>query len=469
MNEYFTSALRYDHGNMFICHTIELTINGPFLNQNWTPIIQQSPADKTCAYWGSAGECIYCASSGSSHTNYGPSKRALAPGSYTETYSASPYVSGGADISTEIDYKWTADGNPNNINACAGIPYGTARFTLHPGDAGSFTLIIPNLGQTNTLGKGSPSGDGQRAFVNSSSKDLTVHAFYTDSAGKVQGIANTSIQWVVTDPAGKITAQFNTTTDLGGYSKTTVSVGSPVGAYSIVATCPACYAQPTVNFAITAIARPQSRKGADNVIASCLASIYPGPPHLVCPGVGLPLQCGTCVPTTAQRVFIWSPSANVVANTQTPEKATFTSSQEGDFTVQLKYDPNVGLVSRSCSDSTVVKVRNIRVLKVGTSVTSLLISGFGNPGSVGINTFLGDPPVDLDVTLDAAHSDVNAFDLVNLSYDATAFKVEQETHIGATLRYRVTPLRSGSFALMISGCGSSVPMDFVVSPGVPGQ
>lgn len=244
VNNGFGYRFRYSHANQ-LCHTIEPTVSGDFesANMTWIPVCKQGPTDNSCP-WPAGNCCVYCGFSGDTHTSEGTKGKAMAPGSYKLTASASPFVEGGTPISLSFGFSWSPSGNINSILTCA---LDGAGVTLQPNESWSMTLIIPDLNQTTRLEM--VDGDGQRTLPRGIlSRPLRVRVSGTNNVGETNTKEGFVISWTVRRPDGGVYSQFTSETGADGISAVTVPLGESVGTYSILAECGACIANREVTF-----------------------------------------------------------------------------------------------------------------------------------------------------------------------------------------------------------------------------
>lgn len=241
---------RYDHAPNQLCHLAEATASGPLLNLSWpTPLCKESPDDKRCLEWAAGGCCVWCGARSGQHTQEETRGTSLAPGSYTEVVSATPFVAGGASVMGFFEFNWTQSGNINDTRVCAGD---SAGFALNPGETWSVRLIVPDLGQTTRLER--IDGDGQQTLARDIlSRPLRVKVSGADNNGQVELKEGVAIAWTVTDPDGVTFSQFQSQTDPDGISAVTVPLGSKIGQYTITAVCSECIANREVTFTATVL------------------------------------------------------------------------------------------------------------------------------------------------------------------------------------------------------------------------
>lgn len=363
-------------------------------------------------------------------------------------------------------FNWTQSGNINDTRVCAGAP--PAEFALNPGETWSVKLIVPDLGQTTRLEKqDGDNGDGQKAFLGAVlPKPLSVKASGTDNAGNISPKGGLSIAWTVRDPNGAIVRQFGSVTDnQTGVSNVAVDAGNTPGIYSILANCSACTANQQVTFTMTAVTPPKAKTLGETTQGSCRASIKPPPPpHEVCPGGELTLKCDTCNPTTAQRTHTWKTTspAKITPDMQVRENAIFSSPQEGDYPVDLIYNPHLGVASGNCNASTTVKVRNAEV--VGLTVVridSFPIISFGNR----VSAVVGDKFY-FYVQLNGPYADTTGFGFITIQSGAPI--VTQNRKEGSRLRYVVELPTTGSGKIVVTGCAmTQETIELIVQPPSP--
>lgn len=450
---------RYDHAPNQLCHLAEATASGPLLNLSWpTPLCKESPDDKRCLEWSAGGCCVWCGARSGQHTQEETGGTSLAPGSYTEAVSATPFVEGGASVTGSFAFNWTQSGSINDTRVCAGD---SAGFTLNPGETWSVTLIVPDLGQTTRLEY--ESGDGQKAFLGGVlPKPLSVKASATNNVGTITPKGGLSIVWTVKDSAGNITSQFGSSTNENeetGISQVSVALGMTAGQYTITANCAACTANQSVTFTANAVVPPQSKNipALPIPVGSCVAYLEPPPPHEICINESLPLHC-QCHPVSAQRTINWStPSpGQITQDSKVPENATFTSPQEGDFSVNLKYFPNTQ-GAPSCNTAETVKVRDVRIVGLTVKPAFLVIQG-NQISAVAGDTF------DLDVHLNGPYLDTGFGHIVIQGGQAN---IIQSTKNGSIRTYRVSVAVAGTGKIVVSGCSNSrEELNLLVAPSV---
>lgn len=449
---------RYDHAPNQLCHLAEATASGPLLNLSWpTPLCKESPDDKRCLEWSAGGCCVWCGARSGQHTQEETRGTSLAPGSYTEAVSAAPFVEGGASVMGSFAFNWTQSGNINDTRVCAGD---SAGFTLNPGETWSVTLIVPDLGQTTRLEKNDgDNGDGQKAFLGAVlPKPLSVKASATNNVGTITSKGGLTIVWTVKDSAGNITSQFESrTADETGISQVTVSLGMTAGPYTITAECAACTANQIVTFTANAIPPPKVWESLPVPAGLCTAWVEPPPPHEVCINEPLTLHC-QCHPVSGQRSVIWStPSpGQITSDPFVPENATFISSQEGDFPVNLTYFPNTS-GAPSCNSAATVKVRDARIasLKVMPSFMAY-----------GVNLARAQVGEKFELHVHLTRPITGPVAYISVQGGQTI--ITPKSRNGSDWKYEVYLPIEGAGSIVVKGCSNSaIALDIIVDKPIP--